>query len=60
MTDKMDFDEEMATEYDRGVRRTLPTYDPMFRLVQAYLRANIAQQANVLIVGAGGGMNSPY
>lgn len=55
MTDNMQFDKEMATEYDRGVRRTLPTYDSMFRLVQAYLRANLAQQENVLIIGAGGG-----
>ncbi len=55
MTDKMKFDKEMATEYDKGVRRTLPTYDSMFKLVRAYLRANIAQQENVLIVGAGGG-----
>ncbi len=51
----MEFNKEMASEYDKGVRRTLPTYDSMFRLVQAYLRANTAQQANVLVVGAGGG-----
>jgi tRNA (cmo5U34)-methyltransferase len=55
MTDKMQFDNEMAAEYDKGVRRTLPTYDSMFKLVQAYLRANIAQQKSVLIIGAGGG-----
>ncbi|MBO0588320.1 methyltransferase [Sporosarcina sp. E16_8] len=55
MTDKMQFDKEMAAEYDRGVRRTFPTYDSMFKLVQAYLRANIAQQESVLIIGAGGG-----
>lgn len=55
MTDKMVFDKEMATEYDKGVRRTLPTYDSMFKLVQTYLRANTTQQENVLIIGAGGG-----
>ena len=55
MTDKMVFNEEMATEYDKGVRRTLPTYDSMFRLVQAYLRANTTPRPNVLVVGAGGG-----
>lgn len=55
VTEKMEFNKEMATEYDKGVRRTLPTYDSMFRLVQAYLRANTTQNANVLIVGAGGG-----
>lgn len=51
----MEFDKEMATEYDKGVRRTLPTYDSMFKLVQAYLRSNTTQQESVLIVGAGGG-----
>lgn len=51
----MQFDKKMAAEYDRGVRRTLPTYDSMFKLVQAYLRANMAQQDRVLIIGAGGG-----
>jgi tRNA (cmo5U34)-methyltransferase len=55
MTDNMNFDNDMATEYDRGVRRTLPTYDSMFKLVQAYLRANLAQQESILIIGAGGG-----
>ena len=55
MTDKMEFNEEMATEYDKGVRRTLPTYDSMFRLVQTYLRANTTAQPNILVVGAGGG-----
>ena len=51
----MDFDEKMATEYDQGVRRTLPTYDSLFRLVQAYLRKHTETEADVLIVGAGGG-----
>lgn len=55
MPDKMEFNEEMATEYDKGVRRTLPTYNSMFRLVQTYLRAHTAHQAHVLVVGAGGG-----
>lgn len=51
----MNFDTTMATEYDRGVRRTLPTYDALFRLTQAYFRKNIGQNSKVLIVGAGGG-----
>ena len=55
MTDKMEFNITMSAEYDKGVRRTLPTYDSMFRLVQAYLRANTEQHANILLVGAGGG-----
>ena len=55
MTNNMDFDTEMATEYDKGVRRTLPTYDALFRLVQTYLRKHTKKDADVLIVGAGGG-----
>lgn len=55
MTNKMNFDLETATEYDRGVRRTLPTYDALFRLVQAYFRKNITSESDILIVGAGGG-----
>ncbi len=55
MTEQMQFDNEMAAEYDQGVRRTLPTYDSMFKLVHAYLRANMLQQKSVLIIGAGGG-----
>lgn len=51
----MDFNAKMATEYDKGVRRTLPTYDSLFRLVQAYFRKHIENNADVLIVGAGGG-----
>lgn len=51
----MDFDVEMASEYDKGVRRTLPTYDALFRLVQTYLRKHTKKDADVLIVGAGGG-----
>ncbi|MCZ2260183.1 class I SAM-dependent methyltransferase [Sporosarcina sp. G11-34] len=55
MTEKMTFDKDMATEYDKGVRRTLPTYDAMFRLVQAYLRAHTEEHADLLLIGAGGG-----
>lgn len=55
MTKKMNFDATMATEYDRGIRRTLPTYDALFRLTQAYFRKNIEANSHILIVGAGGG-----
>ncbi|QBQ06995.1 class I SAM-dependent methyltransferase [Sporosarcina pasteurii] len=51
----MNFDREMANEYDKGVRRTLPTYDALFRLVQTYLRNHVSNDAQILIVGAGGG-----
>ncbi|MFJ8064687.1 class I SAM-dependent methyltransferase [Psychrobacillus sp. NPDC096426] len=55
MANKMEFDNEIATEYDRGIRRTLPTYDPMLRLAQTFLRANLEETASLLIVGGGGG-----
>lgn len=51
----LDFDMEMAKEYDKGIRRALPTYDAMFRIVQSFLRANVKEDANILVVGAGGG-----
>lgn len=55
MNKQMNFDAKMATEYNRGIRRTLPTYDALFRLVQAYFRKNIDANSDILIVGAGGG-----
>ncbi|WP_239457177.1 class I SAM-dependent methyltransferase [Planococcus versutus] len=55
MADKMEFNQEIATEYDKGVRRTLPTYDPMLRLSQTFLHYSLKEQAEVLVVGCGGG-----
>lgn len=55
MKDDLEFDLEMAREYDKGIRRALPTYDALFRMVQSFLRANVSDSANVLVIGAGGG-----
>lgn len=55
MKDDLEFDMEMAREYDKGIRRALPTYDAMFRMVQSFLRANVKESADILIIGAGGG-----
>ena len=55
MSEKMAFDSKIAVEYDRGVRRTLPTYDSMMRLSQTFLRTNLKEDASLLIVGGGGG-----
>lgn len=55
MTEKMTFNKKMAEEYDKGIRRTFPSYDTMLRLVQSFLRANCNTQARLLLVGAGGG-----
>lgn len=55
MKDDLEFDMEMAREYDKGIRRALPTYDALFRMVQSFLRANVKDFAKVLVIGAGGG-----
>ncbi|MEI4768727.1 class I SAM-dependent methyltransferase [Psychrobacillus sp. FJAT-51614] len=55
MTKKLEFDHVIAAEYDKGIRRNLPTYDPMLRLSQTFLRANLIDNASLLIVGGGGG-----
>jgi tRNA (cmo5U34)-methyltransferase len=55
MESDLEFDLEMAREYNKGIRRALPTYDALFRMVQSFLRAHVKDSANVLVVGAGGG-----
>lgn len=55
MAEPMKFDAQLAAEYDKGVRRTLPTYDSMLRLTHIFLRANLPEQSSLLIVGGGGG-----
>lgn len=55
MADKMAFDSDIANEYDKGVRRTLPTYDPMLRLAQTFLRSKLGEESTVLVIGGGGG-----
>ena len=32
----MNFNTELATEYEKGIRRTLPSYDAMLRLTQTF------------------------
>ena len=55
MKNDLEFDMEMAREYDKGIRRALPTYDALFRIIQSFLRAHVKDTANILVVGAGGG-----
>jgi len=55
MAGEMKFDNELASEYARGVRRTLPTYDAMYKMAHSYLRQKVGEHASILIVGAGGG-----
>lgn len=51
----MKFNTELATEYEKGIRRTLPTYDAMLRLTQTFFQAALPDQANFIVVGAGSG-----
>lgn len=51
----MKFDKDLSAEYERGIRRTLPSYDAMLRLAQAFLQHHLPNQANILIVGVGSG-----
>jgi tRNA (cmo5U34)-methyltransferase len=53
--DDLEFDMEMAREYDKGIRRALPTYDALFRMVQSFLRANVKTPQMCWLIGAGGG-----
>lgn len=55
MKDDLEFDMEMAREYDKGIRRAMPSYDALFRMVQSFLRANVEDGAKLLVIGAGGG-----
>jgi tRNA (cmo5U34)-methyltransferase len=52
---EMKFDQEMANEYAKGVRRTLPTYDAMYKMAHSYLRQSVGERASILVIGAGGG-----
>lgn len=56
----MEFDATLAKQYDSGIRRALPTYDPMLRLIQTFLRANTPADAHLLVIGAGGGNEVTY
>ncbi|MBB4825542.1 tRNA (cmo5U34)-methyltransferase [Sporosarcina luteola] len=51
----MEFNQELATEYDRGIRRTFPAYDAMFKMAAAYLHHAVGDDADILLAGAGGG-----
>ncbi|MCG3086403.1 class I SAM-dependent methyltransferase [Sporosarcina cyprini] len=51
----MEFNHEMATEYDRGIRRTFPAYEAMFKMTRAYLYHAVGPDAEILLAGAGGG-----
>lgn len=51
----MEFNHTLANEYEKGIRRTLPSYDAMLRLIQTFYRSTLHEHAEMLIVGAGSG-----
>ncbi|NJL42388.1 MAG: class I SAM-dependent methyltransferase, partial [Pseudanabaena sp. SU_2_4] len=44
-----------TSEYDVVVRQSIPAYDALFTMVEALLKLYLANNAHILIVGAGGG-----
>ncbi|MEK5233938.1 class I SAM-dependent methyltransferase [Lysinibacillus sp. FSL K6-0232] len=51
----MEFNSTLANEYEKGIRRTLPSYDAMLRLIQTFYYSALPEKAELLIVGAGSG-----
>lgn len=51
----MKFNTELATEYEKGIRRTLPSYDAMLRLTQTFFQSVLPDEAKFIVVGAGSG-----
>ncbi len=51
----MEFNNTLANEYEKGIRRTLPSYDAMLRLIQTFYHYRLSENANMLVVGAGSG-----
>jgi len=51
----MEFNHTLANEYEKGIRRTLPSYDAMLRLIQTFYRSTLHEHADILVVGAGSG-----
>ncbi|MCU0532473.1 MAG: class I SAM-dependent methyltransferase [Hydrococcus sp. Prado102] len=53
-----DFDKNKSlpvNDYDIKARQLVPGYEAIFNIVLAFLRQRLPEQANLLIVGAGGG-----
>lgn len=50
------FESDFASEHERLVRQVIPGYEHLFLMARALLRAQLGKQANLLVAGAGGGM----
>lgn len=55
MSENFTFDEQIAKQYEYGIRTSLPTYEQLFKMIQSYFRANLNSEPSILVVGAGGG-----
>ncbi|OCT11347.1 methylase [Paenibacillus pectinilyticus] len=50
------YNPEMALAYEKNARISIPTYDALFTMAQAYFRMQLGEkEASLLVVGAGGG-----
>jgi tRNA (cmo5U34)-methyltransferase len=59
MTENLfDFDTNpnfLATDYDIGVRQSIPGYDALLSMLAALFQIYLTDRAHILVVGAGGG-----
>lgn len=51
----MEFNSTLANEYEKGIRRTLPSYDAMLRLTKTFYQSALQKEADLLVVGSGSG-----
>ncbi|MFJ7668860.1 class I SAM-dependent methyltransferase [Lysinibacillus sp. NPDC097195] len=51
----MEFNSTLANEYEKGIRRTLPSYDAMLRLTKTFYQSALQEQAHFLVIGSGSG-----
>ncbi|MFJ3389097.1 MULTISPECIES: class I SAM-dependent methyltransferase [unclassified Lysinibacillus] len=51
----MEFNNKLVNEYEKGIRRTLPSYDAMLRLTQTFYQSALHETAEFLVVGSGSG-----
>lgn len=52
---KIEFDRERASQYNLDIRKAIPGYEALHSMAQSLLETNLANSANILIVGSGTG-----
>jgi tRNA (cmo5U34)-methyltransferase len=53
---KIEFDRDRATQYDLGIRKTIPGYESLHGMAQSLLQTSLKGSAKLLVVGSGTGM----